>query len=128
MLEHHHRLYLESSLAVLSISEHCRGLRWFLTSPAVHPSTLQSLLVERCVPAPQPFPSEATVCVWHALCWDMQLSAMRVGARGWTAGCSPAHSNCISLCQSSSVAAWLEASLKYKWIWLFLKTHTKSFH
>lgn len=110
----------------LSTSEHCRGLRWFLTSPAVHPSTLQSQLMERCVPAPQPSHSEATVSVAGSVLGHAATSH-EWGTRGWAAGCSPAHSNCTSLCWSSSIAPCLETSLKYKWIWFFLKTHTKSF-
>lgn len=79
-------------------------------------------------------PSTSALPLWdHCVCGMLcagtcSCQPWEWGARGWAAGCSPAHSNCTSLCQSSSTAAWLEASLKYRWISFFLKTHTKSFH
>lgn len=77
-----------------------QGLRWFLTSHTVHPCTLQVQLMERCVPAPQPFPSEATVCVACPVLRHAAASHESGGARRWAAGCSPAHRSCTAFARA----------------------------
>lgn len=53
----------------VSVSEPCSSLRWFLTSPAVHPVALQRQLTERCVPSTLALPV-CGHCAWHGLRWD----------------------------------------------------------